>query len=186
MTSRESGTAAAVISGLPDNSVASPEQPVSDGEAFRYFPRWVEAGDVISLNGYRLKSYSMHLSDKKEKQVLENHDLQALLQACVPPASEPLDHGPGFVIVHYARDGDYLLISRWYGGNMLKHELFRLVQNAEGWQAEPLRSTNIVACVWELQVIAFERQAWVATAMAKRGTERSFKSYLNTVLEGWV
>ena len=107
MTSRESGTAAAVLSGLPDNSVASPEQTVSDGEAFRYFPRWVEAGDVISLNGYRLKSYSMHLSDKKEKQALENHDLQALLAACVPPAPEPLDHGPGFVIVHYARDGDY-------------------------------------------------------------------------------
>ncbi len=186
MTSRESGTAAAVLSGLPDNSVASPEQTVSDGEAFRYFPRWVEAGDVISLNGYRLKSYSMHLSDKKEKQALENHDLQALLAACVPPAPEPLDHGPGFVIVHYARDGDYLLISRWYGGNMLKHELFQLVQNAEGWQAEPLRSTNIVACVWELQVIAFERQAWVATVMTKRGTEQSFKSYLNTVLEGWV
>jgi hypothetical protein len=185
MNGHESGTAT-LVSGMSESGIAASDQPVTGPDAFRYFPRWVEAGAAISVNGYRLKPYSMHLSDKKEKQVLQDSDLRSLLQACVPPSPEPLDHGVGFVMVHYARDGDYLLISRWYGGNMLKHELFQLSQTAQGWQAEPLRSTNIVACVWELQVVAFERQSWVCTAMSKGGTEASFNSYLNMVLEGWV
>lgn len=166
----------------------APEQPqkTTEAEAFRYLPRWVEAGKPVSLNGYRLKPYSMYLTDKKEKTALQDSELHSLLQTCLPPSPEPLDHGVGFLIVHYARDGDYLLVSRWYGGNMLKHELFELLSDPGGWRAEPLRSTNIVACVWELQVITFERQSWVCTAMAKGGTEASFESYLNMVLEGWV
>ena len=162
------------------------DQPAASKEAFEYFPRWVKAGTPIACNGHRLKPYAMHISAHQEKPVLSDLELQELLRSCVPPPADPLDHGVGFVIVHYARDGDYLLVSRWYGGNMLKHELFRISQTPQGWQAEPLRSTNIVACVWELQVITFERQSWVCTAMAKGGTEASFDSYLSMMLEGWV
>lgn len=171
---------------MPDPVCPASDTTNTAKEAFQYFPRWVEAGKTMALNGYRLKSYAMYLSRGAAKEVLPDSELQDLLKKCLPPPVDPLDHGVGFVLVHYARDGDYLLVSRWYGGNMLKHELFALSHTAHGWQAEPLVSTNIVACVWELQVITFERQAWVSTAMAKGGTEDSFESYFKMVLEGWV
>jgi hypothetical protein len=185
MNSRKTRTSAAA----PIVPGPGPLQIVQNGassESFRYLPRWVEAKNIITLNGYRLKPYSMHLSAKENKRVLSDKELQRLLQKCLTAPADPLDHGVGFVIIHYARDGDYLLVSRWYGGNMLKHELFRVSYTKQGWRADPLRSTNIVACVWELQVITFERQAWVYTAMAKGGTEASFGMYLKTTLEGWV
>lgn len=168
---------------------ASPLQIVknnSANESFRYLPRWVEAKGMIAVNGYRLKPYSMHIAMHESKRMLSSQELQGLLRKCLSTSADPMDHGVGFAIVHYARDGDYLLVSRWYGGNMLKHELFRISHTRQGWRAVPLRSTNIVACVWELQVITFERQAWVYTAMAKGGTEVSFDMYLKTTLEGWV
>ncbi|MBZ5521882.1 MAG: hypothetical protein LAP21_06540 [Acidobacteriia bacterium] len=161
-------------------------QSTASNESFRYLPRWVEAKGIIALNGHRLKPYSMHISANESKRVLSNHELQELLRKCLKPPADPMDHGVGFVIVHYARDGDYLLVSRWYGGNMLKHELFRISHTRQGWRAVPLRSTNIVACVWELQVITFERQAWVYTAMAHGGTEASFDLYFRQTLQGWV
>lgn len=184
MTSNKATNTAA--SAVMDPAPAACETAGTTKEALQYFPRWVEAGKLIALNGYRLKPYSMYLSPGAAKEVLSDSDLENLLKRCLLPSADPLDHGIGFVLVHYARDGNYLLVSRWYGGNMLKHELFVLSRTAQGWQAEPLVSTNIVACVWELQVITFERQAWVSTAMTKGGTEDSFESYFRMVLEGWV
>lgn len=179
-------SASTLVASVPAPGLEPPAHSVAGDPAFRYLPRWVESEELIAVNGYRLKPYSMHLSDRKQKPTIAPAELGSLLKNCVPASVEQLDHGVGFLMVHYARDGDYLLISRWYGGNMLKHELFRLTETGSGWQAEPLRSTNIVACVWELQVITFERQAWVCTAMAKGGTEASFNSYLQMVFEGWV
>jgi hypothetical protein len=174
------------VTAVMDPAPAASDTSGTTREALQYFPRWVEAGKLIALNGYRLKSYAMFLSQQAPKEVLSDSDLENLLKKCLAPSTDPLDHGIGFVLVHYARDGNYLLASRWYGGNMLKHELFVLSHTAQGWHAEPLVSTNIVACVWELQVITFERQAWVSTAMTRGGTEDSFESYFRMVLEGWV
>lgn len=154
-------------------------------EAFRYVPRKVNPRPVIAVNGYRLKPYEIYF-DEAVKGRIEDDELQGIISPCLPVSDDPLDHGIGFVMVHFARDGNYLLLSRWYGGNMLKHDLFELKQTAGGWQVISLESTGIVACVWELQVIACERQTWICTAMAKGGTEASFSAYLNTTLEGWV
>jgi hypothetical protein len=153
--------------------------------AFRYVPRRVKPRPVCSVNGYRLKPYEIYYAEDGKVRLAEP-ELKSLISRILPVSDDPLDHGVGFVMVHFARDGQYLLLSRWYGGNMLKHDLFEITQAAEGWQSTSLRSTGIVACVWELQIMTFERQAWVTTAMAEGGTESSLNRYLNTVLEGWI
>jgi len=153
--------------------------------AFRYVPRRVKPRPVVSVNGYRLKPYEIYYAEDGKIR-LQEPDLKSLISQCLPASDDPLNHGVGFVMVHFARDGQYLLLSRWYGGNMLKHDLFEIKQMADGWQSTSLKSTGIVACVWELQVVTFERQAWVNTAMAEGGTECSYDRYLNTVLEGWI
>ena len=134
MTSSKANTA---VTAVMDPAPSPSEAPGTTREALQYFPRWVEAGKLIALNGYRLKSYAMYLSQGAAKEVLSDSDLQNLLKKCLPPSTDPLDHGIGFVLVHYARDGNYLLVSRWYGGNMLKHELFVLSHAAQGWVLQP-------------------------------------------------
>jgi hypothetical protein len=153
--------------------------------AFQYVPRRIKPRPVVTVNGYRLKPYEIYYAEDGKIR-LQEPDLLSLISQCLPASDDPLDHGLGFAMVHFARDGQYLLLSRWYGGNMLKHDLFEIKQKAGGWQSSSLKSTGIVACVWELQVVTFERQAWVSTAMAEGGTEPSFDRYLSTVLEGWI
>ncbi len=155
-------------------------------EAFRYVPRKVKPRPVITVNGYRLKPYEIYFDEGVKGCIEDDDELQAIISPCLPVSEDPLDHGIGFVIIHFARDGNYLLLSHWYGGNMLKHDLFELKQTPTRWQVISLESTGIVACVWELQVITFERQTWICTAMDKGGTEASFSAYLSTTLEGWI
>jgi len=69
-----------------------------------------------------------------------------------------VDHGVGFVIVHFAADGDYLLLSRWADANMLRHRVFALLPE-QGPIA--LADISIIACVWELKLIMAERDAWL-------------------------
>ena len=58
------------------------------------------------------------------------------------------------------------------------------------WQFRPrlesLEPTRIVACVWELEVIKFERDAWVRTAMAGLGRPESLEAYFAAQMCGWV
>jgi hypothetical protein len=176
-------TATAIEPALQDSNPKT--SCAGSSEAFRYVPRKAKPRSVITVNGYRLKPYEIYF-DEAVKGRIEDDELQGIISPCLPVSADPLDHGIGFVMVHFARDGNYLLLSRWYGGNMLKHDLFELKQTPAGWQMISLESTGIVACVWELQVITFERQTWVCTAMAKGGTEASFSAYLSTTLEGWI
>ena len=155
-------------------------------DALRYAPRAVKPRPLILVNGYHLKAYELYYQAPVSGFRLDEPELRRLVGQCLPAAEDPLEHRAGFVITHFARDGSYLLLSRWYGGNMLKHALFEITESGGGWQIKSLGSTGIVACVWELQIIAFERQAWVSKAMTHDGREGSLRQYLNTVLEGSV
>ena len=51
---------------------------------------------------------------------------------------------------------------------------------------ESIAASRIVACVWELEVIKFERDAWVRTAMAGLGKPESLDAYFAAQMSGWV
>lgn len=113
-------------------------------------------------------------------------DIEKSLAQDIDPAGDPLEHGVGFGIFHRARDGDYLLVSRWYDRNMLKHRVYRAHLQADGrCRLDSMRDTDIVACVWELAVMASERDAWVQ-AMQQGLTTAAVRGYLDRVHEGVV
>lgn len=74
------------------------------------------------------------------------------------------DHrGAGFAVLHAGEEGLWLLLHWWLGGGILAHRVWRAAASGAAF-AEADR--QLVACVWELGVIEFERRAWMATAMA--------------------
>jgi hypothetical protein len=85
-------------------------------------------------------------------------------------------------------DGTYLLVSQWYDANMLKHWVRGAKDDADGSTTlAPLAQSDLVACVWELEVIRFERDAWVNTVLAHGELdETSRDAYLATTFSGWV
>ncbi len=72
--------------------------------------------------------------------------------------------GAGFAVLHEGDEGRWLLLHWWVAGGIATRRLWRsdLVPNGQFVEADPL----LMACVWELELIDFERRAWMRTAMA--------------------
>ncbi len=72
--------------------------------------------------------------------------------------------GYAFCILHRATEGDYLLLDWWSKQNVLNNRVFFRAINETRFADQ--RHEAWSACVWELQVIEAERQAWVASALS--------------------
>ncbi|GGY65266.1 hypothetical protein [Streptomyces omiyaensis] len=153
-----------------------------------YTPRLVKALPPVRANGRTLKAYAMFADPERSGEPpkpdwLERHAAAVL--------HEPLaggDHPAGFLILHRGAEGTYLLVSQWYDADMLKHWVRGAVVDAEGETSfAPLPQRDLIACVWELEVVKFERDAWVNTVLARGSTGRdALEAYLGTTFSGWV
>lgn len=153
-----------------------------------YSPRLVKALPPVDVCGRALKVYAMFAEQERSfsppaPEWLRRHAASVLRE---PPQEG--DHPVGFLILHYGMEGDYLLVSQWYDADMLKHWVRGSVADAEGNTTfAPLAQRDLVACVWELEVIKFERDAWVNTVLAQgRLDKSSLDAYLGTTFSGWV
>ena len=72
--------------------------------------------------------------------------------------------GAGFAILHEGEEGLWLLLHWWLAGGIATQLLWRsgVGDRTEFIDADPL----LMACVWELGIIDFERRAWIETAMS--------------------
>ncbi|MER5738142.1 MULTISPECIES: hypothetical protein [unclassified Streptomyces] len=153
-----------------------------------YSPRLVKALPPVHVNGRTLKAYAMFADperahDLPEPEWLEHHAATVLSG---PPGGG--DHPAGFLILHHGAEGTYLLVSQWYDADMLKHWVRGAVTDAEGNTTfAPLAERDLIACVWELEVVKYERDAWVNTVLARGNTGRdALDAYLETTFSGWV
>ncbi|MFB7938520.1 hypothetical protein ACFWIN_03600 [Streptomyces sp. NPDC127049] len=153
-----------------------------------YTPRLVKALPPVHVNGRALKAYAMFADpelagDLPKPEFLERHAATVLSES---PARG--DHPAGFLILHRGAEGTYLLVSQWYDADMLKHWVRGAVVDAEGNTSfTPLAERDLIACVWELEVVKFERDAWVNTVLARGSDDRAaVDAYLETTFSGWV
>ncbi|ACU38072.1 conserved hypothetical protein [Actinosynnema mirum DSM 43827] len=153
-----------------------------------YSPRLVKALPPLEVRGRVLKPYAMFADPARAAEVPDPAWLGERAAAVLGEGLDAGDHPLGFLILHYGCDGDYLLVSQWYDANMLKHWVRGLTPAADGsTTTAPLAQRDLVACVWELEVMRFERDAWVNTVLA-RGTldDDARAAYLATTFSGWV
>ncbi|MFF2774377.1 hypothetical protein ACFVU3_05665 [Streptomyces sp. NPDC058052] len=153
-----------------------------------YTPRLVKALPPVHVNGRTLKAYAMFAEPERAGELpkpewLEHHAATVLSE---PPAEG--DHPAGFLILHRGAEGTYLLVSQWYDADMLKHWVRGAVVDAGGTTSfAPLAQRDLIACVWELEVVKFERDAWVNTVLARGSDDRAaIDAYLDTTFSGWV
>lgn len=153
-----------------------------------YSPRLVKALPPLDVHGRTLKVYAMFADPDRSGASPAPEWLRQQAASVLPEPLAAEDHPLGFLILHYGMDGDYLLVSQWYDANMLKHWVRGSAVDAQGNTTfVPLAQRDLVACVWELEVIRFERDAWVNTVLARgRLDHASRDAYLATVFSGWV
>ncbi|MFJ3905039.1 hypothetical protein [Streptomyces sp. NPDC090025] len=138
--------------------------------------------------GRTLKAYAMFAQPERDSTLpdpewLRRHTASVLTD---PPGEG--DHPAGFLILHRGMQADYLLVSQWYDADMLKHWVRGSTTDADGaTRFAPLGQPDLIACVWELEVIKFERDAWVNTVLAQgKLDETALDAYLDTTFSGWV
>jgi len=132
----------------------------------------------------QLKMYYL-TSEKQASSPVPDAEIQRqLLAQSLDETHCPGEHHIGFAIIHAADDGYYLLVSTWCDANMLRHRVF--IVDSEN-RLQPLDSTKIIACVWELAVMFYERNFWIELVMTTEKLEdANILRYLQKGYSGWV
>ncbi len=141
-----------------------------------YIARPIRYAGITDVEGYRLKRYIILYGGGP----FHEHDFaigMKLAQESLPrPASNTQRPGVGFAISHQGNGVDYLVLAWWDNENELPLRVFVRPQAPDGeWR--PAQGAESI-CVWDLEVIGFERNAYVKTLMnagtAEEYLERHF------------
>jgi hypothetical protein len=115
---------------------------------------------VIGRVGYRLKRYSVAYGPEPLRPQTFDPGVELALRELPQPAVAGGRPGLGFVICHQGRGGDYVVLCWWDLENELPTRVF--VRGEQSWR--PARDGESF-CVWDLEILWLERQAYVATLL---------------------
>ncbi|HMJ88954.1 MAG TPA: hypothetical protein VK530_04020 [Candidatus Acidoferrum sp.] len=90
----------------------------------------------------------------------------------------------GFLGVHDGRTSNFVFLDFWADENELYHHVY-VSPTAQPDQFTYVTPTGLSACVWDLKLQAFERDAWV-THVLKRSAAPDFDGYLGARLNASV
>jgi len=131
-----------------------------------YEPRPIRFLGLRALRDWRLKVYSVVYGAAP---LDAGHFEKALAQfsATLPsPAAAAGRPGVGFVIFHQGRTGRYMVMCWWDHENELPIRVFVSPPGSSMWR--PATDGESV-CVWDLQVIGAERDAYVREVLTAGG-----------------
>lgn len=133
---------------------------VPPAEAYR--PRAMRFAGLWETGRATLKLYTIRATP-------EPMSAEALASARETVEADGSATGPGFVVLHRGEEALWLLLHWWLPGGILAETLWSspLVGPV---RFEP-RDRPLMACVWELVPIAFERDGYVRTVMRGRSAD---------------
>lgn len=111
---------------------------------------------------WQLKVYGIsYAAEQPSSELIEIAKALAINEA-LPQA---VDHyGLGFIGVHQGQDSDFIFVDWWANRNELHHHVFTAGKQENSTFSYKTPS-GLSACVWDLFVQNFERQAWITFAM---------------------
>lgn len=122
--------------------------------------------------GWRLKLYSVTLGPEPDW-VRGEPGLQ-LAESLLPPDPHASGRcGVGFLILHQGRGADYAVLAWWGRENELPIRVVLSERSESAGASAPWRPArgDESVCVWDLQVIAHERDAWVRHGLRPGGPD---------------
>lgn len=158
-----------------------------DWNPLRYDPRACRFLGIGRAGASAYKLYVIRSGKNADVAGPRVDDLHAVAVAEFAGWDKPTDHPLGFVIVHLADDGWYLLLSRWNNANNLRHRVRALDAGPAGLRARAMDDAEIIACVWELRLVLHEVDAWIASVLLPPGdvvTPQAAEAYLAARYEG--
>lgn len=148
-----------------------------------YQPRKVEIRGLVKINDWNIKIYTITFRDNFESETVLDNAIGKLSEWLKKSKILGLEtYQIAFLIVHGGRDGVWTLLNWWIGENMLQSVTF-YTSFDDATQFEETPQTGGMACVWELEVIDFERKMWIEYIL-KKSDKPDFTGYLYKHLNG--
>lgn len=128
-----------------------------------FIARPIRYAGITEVEGFRLKRYIILYGGGPFRDVAFEAGMKLAQESLPRPAVNAERPGVGFAIAHQGNGVDYLVLAWWDNENELPLRVFVRPQTPEGeWR--PARGGESV-CVWDLEVIGFERNAYVKTLL---------------------
>src|SRR5688572_26848885 len=145
-----------------------------------YAPRPIRFLDVQERAGFALKRWWIDLYGEKAPREADWAAALELAEAALPKHGAVGRPDVGFLIQHRGAGADYLVLGWWDRENELPTRVV-VRDHAPGAAWRPAAASESF-CVWDLQVIGFERDAYVATVLAPDAGEGARERYLAAFL----
>jgi hypothetical protein len=127
----------------------------------RYEPRPVRFLELIERDGWRFKVYSIVYGPHPLDRAIYDDAIDRALRDLPRPAVTVHRPGVGFIICYQGCGWHYLVVSWWDNENELPQHIYvRPIDVTPGMQWRRAAGGESI-CVWDLQVIAAEREAYV-------------------------
>ena len=145
-----------------------------------YQPRPIRYLDLWHMDDWRIKLYGIAYSRPQPRPalVIAAQGISALHLRSLP--ADLRHHHLGFLGVHDGRTSNFVFLDFWADENELHHHVF-VSPTAQPDQFTYVTPTGLSACVWDLRLQAFERDAWVAHIL-QQSAAPDFDGYLATTL----
>lgn len=124
-----------------------------------YQTRQIQFLGIYNQQGWQLKVYSILHPDKTlSSELVEVAKTTAL--EFLPDQNEPGHYGVGFISVHQGKSYDFVTVGYWNYSTELRHQTYMRPSSAE-LSLEALTASELSSDVWDIRLLAFERDAWV-------------------------
>ena len=124
-----------------------------------YQQRQIKFLEIYKEQGWQLKVYSILHPDKTLSPELIQVAKQTALEF-LPTGNEPGHYGVGFISVHQGKSYDFVTIGYWNYSTELRHQTYMRPSSAD-ITLEALTASELSSDVWDIRLLAFERDAWV-------------------------
>lgn len=109
-----------------------------------------------------------------------DEDYLSIAKTCASEIISELDskerhHFIGFLTIHIAAPFNQIIFDWWACDNELRHRVFN-AKDKDPKNFKDITSTGKAFCIWELKVIAFERDSWSSNLL--KNQEPRLKDYL--------
>jgi hypothetical protein len=145
-----------------------------------YSSRRIRSLGLAWPTDFRIKQYAIAYGDDPFREADFAAGLRLAFEALPRPAVTEKRPGVGFAIAHQGNGADYVVLGWWDNENELPLRILVRPQ-APGAAWRPAQGGES-ACVWDLAVIGFERQAYVETVLG----DGTVENYLQRRLEDGV
>ena len=149
---------------------SSPPDGIALREEFddEYSERYISRFGLWQLDNWTFKVYGIVAGERGLSEDRYYQSAKQSVAALIPEANATAHHDNGFVIVHYGTEQVWLLINWWVQGGICAGRLLKAPLDGTP-EFEPVQEP-LIACVWELTVIEFERHAWVDIILKRTGS----------------